>query len=630
MRPQSIIVFLVLYAHHVRGYDDKPTIDFGRLPDDTSPEWYALNLVPDFNATEPSFAGRVDISILVKTTTSEITLNSKDLMLHEIRITDDDTNGDVRVDSWKYVEDLERVKVKVVGHILAKRKYKIHIDYSGYLNDDASNIFHTSYDAYQRVKKWIAANKQFKTTRARSAFPCYDEPHQRFLSGYTKSNDESKWFIRLSYTTNKEKNFDTKSAPTVWLNPSVNETVIPIDDDVEWYIFNIQSTGFYRVNYTEENWLSLIKQLNDSFEEIHVLNRAQLIDDSFNLAKAGLLNYKIPMSFTDYLQKENDIIPWFTAMNSLNFVLNRMRRFRNALVDVEAFVSKLAYTAFEMINKLIAEQKSPQYPTNIGWNTLSTWACKLDNYIMYQSTTVPEYYRRWKNGEEIPSDIKDAAFCVGVRHSQVSESFDKLLHLYNTTKTYSERASVINALPCADIQTLLTFLTLIMEEKFPIEPSDYEDFFNAMSSTTNGIIAMNYFITNFTDLVNNVKDGKNIATTIFSILFSKITTIDEINHIMTTIYESKIPCEYSKTLIPVFQSEVIDNQKWYDNGGPEAIWEYINPLSKTVPLNPSEQNTTPQSTSEDDSNASSRLHNYAIIVQILALSVSVKLFVNII
>jgi len=74
-------------------------------------------------------------------------------MLNEIRITDDETNGDIRVEFWKYVEDLEQVKVKVDGHILAKRKYKIHIAYSGYLNEDASNIFHTSYDAYQSVKK---------------------------------------------------------------------------------------------------------------------------------------------------------------------------------------------------------------------------------------------------------------------------------------------------------------------------------------------------------------------------------------------------------------------------------------------------------------------------------------------
>jgi len=152
MRPQSYIAFLVVFAH-VRGYDEKPNLDFIRLPDDTEPELYALSVVPDFDAVNPSFSGRVDILILVKTTTAEITFNSKDLVLHEIRITDDNTNGDVGVDSWKYIEDLEQVKVKITGLIFAKRKYTIHIDYSGYLNDGASKIFHTSYDDYLRVKK---------------------------------------------------------------------------------------------------------------------------------------------------------------------------------------------------------------------------------------------------------------------------------------------------------------------------------------------------------------------------------------------------------------------------------------------------------------------------------------------
>lgn len=953
----------------VTGYDAQ-TSDSMRLPGNTEPRSYVLRVEPNLETENATFSGSVDITIEVMTTTSTITLNSKDLVLHEIKVTDENTDRDIGVSFWSYAEDREQVVISMDGHVLANRRYTIRIRFEGILRDDGTGFFKSGYETEEHGKKWIAAT-QFQTIQARSTFPCYDEPNfrtpfnisikvkeneialsnmpvlntiyvdevlangsveyhskkwvhfeqtpsmstcsvaffagefeqfdktrlspinvyshlgrlyqieymtkavpdilramenytgipysmpelnllampilgsrqienswglttyrektlfvdmktsskaimsaktavghavanqwfgnlvtpaqwdfawlnkglatyleyfvtatvepewrlehffivdqqrpaldhdknqkrplttpaimpgdvdyytadrksgqkaaaimmmlkdwvgeeafkkaitmylthnqysavnpeklwnafdnalfnltksglnsnnvrtvmntwteqagyplvnvmkkdkslvltqQRFLSDFTESNDTSKWFIRLSYTTNKEKNFDTKSAPTVWLNPSVNETVIPIDDDVEWYIFNIQSTGFYRVNYTEDNWLSLIKQLNDSPKEVHVLNRAQLIDDSFSLAKAGLLNYRIPMGFTEYLKKEDDIIPWFSAMDSLNYVLNRMRRFRYALIDVKAYVSNLASIAFEMINELVAGQKSPQYPTNIGWNTLSMWACKLDEYIMYRTTTaVPEYFRRWKNGEEIPADIKDAAFCIGARQYQVSGSLDKFLHLYNTTKTYSERASVMNALPCADIQTLLTYLTLIMEDKCPIEPSDYEDFFNALSSTSNGITAMNYFLSKyFTDIVKNVKDGRHIATTMFSILASKVSTESEIENIMDMTFRSNTPVEYRDTLVPVYRSEIEDNEKWNDNGSPEAIWEYINPLTKGSPLDPSQQYTTPRSASEDDSSASSRSHDYAIILQILALSVSVKLLVNII
>lgn len=95
------------------------------------------------------------------------------------------------------------------------------------------------------------------------------------------------------------------------------------------------SSGFYRVNYMEDNWLSLIKQLNDQPTSIHVINRARLIDDAFNLARAGQLNYSIPLRLTQYLEKEDDIIPWFSAMNGLNYVLDRMRRSENGYADVK-------------------------------------------------------------------------------------------------------------------------------------------------------------------------------------------------------------------------------------------------------------------------------------------------------
>jgi len=86
------------------------------------------------------------------------------------------------------------------------------------------------------------------------------------------------------------------------------------------------SIGFYRVNYDLNNWQQLIKQLNESNTNIHVLNRVQLIDDSFNLARAGMLNYTIPLNLSTYLTKEDDEIPWYTAIECLSYVVERMRR----------------------------------------------------------------------------------------------------------------------------------------------------------------------------------------------------------------------------------------------------------------------------------------------------------------
>jgi aminopeptidase N len=79
--------------------------------------------------------------------------------------------------------------------------------------------------------------------------------------------------------------------------------------------------GFYRVNYDVDNWMALIKQLREAPAEIHVLNRAQLIDDAFNLAGAGQLDYSVPLRLAEYLQNENNTLPWRSAMESFSNII---------------------------------------------------------------------------------------------------------------------------------------------------------------------------------------------------------------------------------------------------------------------------------------------------------------------
>lgn len=55
-------------------------------------------------------------------------------------------------------------------------------------------------------------------------------------------------------------------------------------------------SGYYRINYDEPNWQALVGVMQSSPSSIPVLNRAQLVDDSFNLARNGRLvrnNYQI-------------------------------------------------------------------------------------------------------------------------------------------------------------------------------------------------------------------------------------------------------------------------------------------------------------------------------------------------
>lgn len=72
--------------------------------------------------------------------------------------------------------------------------------------------------------------------------------------------------------------------------------------------------------------MALTGQLMNSSGAIHVLNRAQLIDDAFHLAMAGLLSYLVPLRLSEYLVNERSVTPWRSAMKGLRYLFDGMPR----------------------------------------------------------------------------------------------------------------------------------------------------------------------------------------------------------------------------------------------------------------------------------------------------------------
>jgi aminopeptidase N len=82
--------------------------------------------------------------------------------------------------------------------------------------------------------------------------------------------------------------------------------------------------GYYRVNYDPANWNLIIDGLRENHNNIPPLNRAQLLDDALNLARAGKLSYSLALELTLYLEHDNDYIPWAAALNALSFLDRRL------------------------------------------------------------------------------------------------------------------------------------------------------------------------------------------------------------------------------------------------------------------------------------------------------------------
>lgn len=79
--------------------------------------------------------------------------------------------------------------------------------------------------------------------------------------------------------------------------------------------------AYYRVNYDNTLWNGIINALSENHTLIDVLNRAQIVDDALNLARAGEIDYRQTFHIIDYLRYENEYYPWVAALNGFDFLL---------------------------------------------------------------------------------------------------------------------------------------------------------------------------------------------------------------------------------------------------------------------------------------------------------------------
>ena len=95
-----------------------------------------------------------------------------------------------------------------------------------------------------------------------------------------------------------------------WMKPNATEWLVPV-------VFNVQGTGYYRVNYDPGSWVTLSKALYANKDWIHPLNRAQLICDVAALAETGHVTPEIRDGVLSYIDQETDFAPLYAFKNCL-------------------------------------------------------------------------------------------------------------------------------------------------------------------------------------------------------------------------------------------------------------------------------------------------------------------------
>lgn len=78
------------------------------------------------------------------------------------------------------------------------------------------------------------------------------------------------------------------------------------------------------MDYDEELWTRISEGLNrPNFDGIHVINRAQIVDDLLNLAKIDAHKYSFVLDIISFLKNDVDYFPWYSAFTAFSHMWQR-------------------------------------------------------------------------------------------------------------------------------------------------------------------------------------------------------------------------------------------------------------------------------------------------------------------
>ncbi|KAF2365596.1 Peptidase M1 membrane alanine aminopeptidase N-terminal [Trinorchestia longiramus] len=254
-----------------------------------------------------------------------------------------------------------------------------------------------------------------------------------------------KWWVPITYTTQESPDF-TQTIPFYWLSDNGESLVIKNISTTGWHFFNLQQTGYYRVNYGVDNWERLIHQLKEDLSVINLVSRAQLIDDAMDLARAGELNYSIPLNVNSYLSEEKEFVPWSAALNNLAY-LEKMFTRTGGYAYLRNYLLKLLIPLYNDVG--FEDNPNNSHDVQKKRVIAVTWACALEYEDCVSNATA--LYANWManpTSTNISENLKPVVYCTAIARGSEQE-WNFAWSQYSSSNVAHERKVLLKGMACS-------------------------------------------------------------------------------------------------------------------------------------------------------------------------------------
>ncbi|CAN9506819.1 unnamed protein product [Ophioblennius macclurei] len=224
----------------------------------------------------------------------------------------------------------------------------------------------------------------------------------------------------------------------------------------DWVVANTNVSGYFRVNYDLGNWDRLITLLNTNHQALSVINRVQIIDDAFNLARAKIINTTLALRTTKYLSKEKDYIPWESVRRNLDYYILMFDR-TEVYGALQAYLKKQVQPLFQHFKTLTANwTREPEGHTD-KYNQINAIQIACSAGVEGCRELIKSWYKQWMDNpghNMIHPNLKSTVYCYAIAFGGVAE-WDFAWRMFKDSTLASEASRLRSAMACTKIPWLL-------------------------------------------------------------------------------------------------------------------------------------------------------------------------------
>ncbi|XP_020033622.1 leucyl-cystinyl aminopeptidase isoform X1 [Castor canadensis] len=311
--------------------------------------------------------------------------------------------------------------------------------------DSFNEVTNKTLDVKKLMKTWTLQKGFPLVTVQRKGMELSIQQERFFLNlkpDIQPSDASYLWHIPISYVTDG-RNYSKYQSVSLLDKKS---GIINLTEQVQWVKVNTNMTGYYIVHYADEDWAALINQLKKNPYVLSDKDRANLINNIFELAGIGKVPLKRAFDLMDYLINENHTAPITEALFQTSLMYNLLEKLGHM---------DLASRLVTRVYKLLQNQIQQQTWTDEGTlsvrelrSVLLEFACSHN--LGNCSTAAMKLFDEWvaSNGtQSLPTDVMTTVFKVGAK-TETGWLF--LLSKYTSVGSEAEKNKILEALASSE------------------------------------------------------------------------------------------------------------------------------------------------------------------------------------